>query len=80
MPWSGRVEVRINGEWGTVCDTGFDTKAGNIVCRNLGYGTVKRILGRAGFGRGIGAIHFTQLRCVCVNVCEYIILAWAAVL
>ena len=66
MPWSGRVEVRINGEWGTVCDTGFDTKAGNIVCRNLGYGTVKRILGRAGFGRGIGAIHFTQLRCVCV--------------
>ena len=62
MPWSGRVEVKMNGEWGTVCDTGFEEKAGNIVCRNLGYGTVKRIAGRAGFGRGIGPIHFTQLR------------------
>lgn len=64
MPWSGRIEVRLNEEWGTVCDTGFDEIAGNIVCRNLGYGTVKRILGRAGYGRGIGKIHFSQLRCV----------------
>ena len=58
------MEVRINDEWGTVCDSGFDEKAGNIVCRNLGYGTVKRILGRAGFGRGVGAVHLTRLRCV----------------
>lgn len=64
MPWIGRVEVRKNGEWGTICDTGFDKKAGNIVCKRLGYGTVKRIVGRAGYGRGIGAIHLSQLRYV----------------
>ena len=58
------MEVRLNAEWGTVCDSGFDEKAGNIVCRSLGYGTVKRILGRASYGRGVGAIHLTQLRCV----------------
>lgn len=62
VPWSGRVEVTMNNEWGTVCDTGFDLKEGNIVCRNLGYGTAKRIVGRAGYGRGIGAIHLSQLR------------------
>lgn len=62
VPWSGRVEVRINNEWGTVCDTGFDENAGNIVCRSLGFGTVKKVLGRAGYGRGIGTIHLTQLR------------------
>lgn len=64
MPWVGRVEVRKNAEWGTICDTGFDNKAGNIVCRRLGYGTVKRIVGRAGYGRGIGAIHLSHLRYV----------------
>ena len=68
MPWSGRVEGRINGEWGTVCDTGFDVKAGNIVCRNLGFGSVKRIAGRASYGRGVGTIHLTQLRCASVNI------------
>ena len=64
------MEVRINNQWGTVCDTGFDVKAGNIVCRQLGFGTVKRIVGRAGYGRGVGAIHLTQLRCVNIGM-EY---------
>ena len=62
VPWIGRVEVKMNGEWGTVCDTGFDTKEGNIICRNLGYGTVKKIQGRAGYGRGVGEVHLTELR------------------
>ena len=62
------MEIRLNAEWGTVCDSGFDEKAGNIVCKNLGYGSVKRILGRAGYGRGIGTIHLTQLRCVGMQI------------
>ena len=71
------MEVRIDDEWGTVCDTGFDEKAGNIVCRILGFGSVKSVLGRAGYGRGIGTIHLTNLRCVYMctgksqRVCEY---------
>ena len=61
MPWAGRVEVKMNGEWGTVCDAGFDPREGNIICRDLGYGTVKYILTRAGYGRGVGKIHLTHI-------------------
>ena len=62
MQWLGRAEVRRNGEWGTICDNGFDELEGNIICRRLGYGTVKKIVRRAGYSRGVGKIHYTQIR------------------
>lgn len=62
MPYSGRVEVRKNGVWGTICDNGWDIKDANVVCRNLGYGTAKRIFRRSSFGRGIDATHFSGLK------------------
>lgn len=61
MEWKGRVEVKRNNAWGTVCDRRFDELEGNIVCRHLGYGTVKSI---SGYGRGVGKIHYTELRSV----------------
>ena len=64
VPWKGRVEVYKDGEWGTVCDRRFDTLEGNVVCRWLGYGTVKTIYGRGGFGRGAGIIHYSECRLV----------------
>ncbi|ESO92591.1 hypothetical protein LOTGIDRAFT_216664 [Lottia gigantea] len=33
----GRVEVSVNGVWGSICNTGFDNREANVFCRTLGY-------------------------------------------
>ena len=34
----GRLEVLHRGVWGTVCDEGFNRKAGEVACKALGFG------------------------------------------
>ena len=63
---SGRVEVCLDGLWGTVCDDGWDTNDATTVCRQLGYidtsnyGIPTRV---AYFGEGRGPIHLSIVEC-----------------
>ncbi|XP_019618907.1 PREDICTED: scavenger receptor cysteine-rich type 1 protein M130-like [Branchiostoma belcheri] len=59
----GRLEVRPgNGDWGTVCDDGFDDRDAQVVCRQLGYrGGVATVGGV--YPEGTGDIWLEDLYC-----------------
>ncbi|XP_019817830.2 neurotrypsin isoform X1 [Bos indicus] len=59
----GRVEVFINGQWGTVCDDGWTDKDATVICRQLGYKGPARARSMAYFGEGEGPIHMDNVKC-----------------
>ena len=36
-PNEGRVEICVNGSWGTVCDSSFDLHDAEAACKRIGY-------------------------------------------
>lgn len=64
LPDRGRVEIHINGEWGTVCNDRFDSRAASVVCRQLGYPYVLKVARRTEFGEGKGLrILLDEVKC-----------------
>uniref|UniRef100_A0AAY4DAD7 Neurotrypsin n=1 Tax=Denticeps clupeoides TaxID=299321 RepID=A0AAY4DAD7_9TELE len=59
----GRVEVFLNGQWGSVCDDGWNDVNAAVVCRQLGYVGVSKARSMAYFGEGQGPIHLDNVRC-----------------
>ncbi|XP_033634052.1 scavenger receptor cysteine-rich type 1 protein M130-like isoform X1 [Asterias rubens] len=61
--YEGRVEVNINGVWGTVCDDEWDINDAEVVCRELGYGSALAAVTAPGFSPGTGPVLMDYVQC-----------------
>ena len=62
----GRVEVYINGEWGTVCGWSWDPLDSKVICQMLDYNGANRTYSdtsQHNFGEGTGQSWLRDLRC-----------------
>ncbi|XP_039248035.2 HHIP-like protein 1 [Styela clava] len=59
----GRVEIILDGDWGTICDDEWGIQDAQVICRMLGFHHAKAALKKARFGRGSGPIWLDDVRC-----------------
>ncbi|XP_050395591.1 deleted in malignant brain tumors 1 protein [Patella vulgata] len=64
LPNGGRVEIQLNGTWGTICDDLWDNNAAGVVCAMAGFareGAVAK--SNSFFGQGSGPIFMDDTVC-----------------
>ncbi|XP_051976523.1 deleted in malignant brain tumors 1 protein-like isoform X2 [Xyrauchen texanus] len=61
---SGRVEVPYDGQWGTVCDNGWDLSDAAVVCREMGCGDVIEAKTGSYFGHSSSLSSMDYVNCV----------------
>ena len=59
---SGRVEMYINGQWGTVCNDYWNANSSTVVCKQLGLGNTGA-LRSYGAGQQSTPIHLDDVIC-----------------
>ena len=57
------MEIFYNGNWGSVCDDGWDINDARVVCRQLGFPNVDSAPRSARFGAGSGQIWLDNVAC-----------------
>ena len=63
-PSEGRVEVFVNGHWGTICDDNWNLNNSNVVCRQLGYHSAITSYPGGASLRGQGSIWLDEVSCM----------------
>uniref|UniRef100_A0A8C1R695 Uncharacterized protein n=1 Tax=Cyprinus carpio TaxID=7962 RepID=A0A8C1R695_CYPCA len=63
LPSSGRVEVYHDGQWGTVCDDGWELAEAQVVCRQLGFPGAISVKPGGQYGEGSGPIWLDDMNC-----------------
>ena len=62
-PNEGRVEISVNGIWGTVCDDFWSIEDAYVVCRMLGLPQATAATKGQSFGKGTGPIWMDNVQC-----------------
>ena len=81
-PLQGRVEILLLGQWGTVCDNGWDLADATVVCHQLGYPRAVGAPRSAAYGAGSGPSWYSYIDCIGVErnltECSHVGFSWYA--